>query len=509
MSLLEMHGISKAFNGVPVLTDVSLTVGQGEVHALLGENGAGKSTLMNILTGVHPRDAGAISFDGHDMGVVTIRRSEELGIAFVHQELNLFSDLMVYENIFIGKEYTSRTGRLLKKEMIGEAARLFSELGVSIDPTALVSDLTASQKQLLEISKALFFNAKLLILDEPTTSLNNDEVDHLFGIISRLKEGGTSFIFISHKMPEVFRIADRYTVLRNGRFIETGSIADTTPELVASKMVGDGYSSASVYAPRQTGETVLELQHLSGPGFSDVSLRAGKGQVIGLTGLQGSGSSELLQCVFGHTRPSAGHILVHGTEARLSTIHEAMKAGIAMLPTDRKNNSVLPDMTVLENMYIAEHTLSAAKPVISRRLERARYEKYREMLSIKAAGPEAPVVSMSGGNQQKVFLARWLNTEADILLLDNPTQGIDVGAKAEIYRLILELAKSGKTILINTLEIPELEKVADLCAVFYNGSIIRILTHDEINETAVMLYSTGAAGTEEAEGARAGKEVHA
>lgn len=430
MSLLQMKNICKSFSGVPVLKNVQLTVEKGEVHALLGENGAGKSTLMNVLTGVFPRDKGEIEFDGKELKNITIKQSENLGIAFVHQELNLFNDLKVYENIFLQKEYTTKFGCLDKKKMIQEAERLFQELGVDIDPTQQVSKLKTSQKQLLEISKALFFKAKLLILDEPTTSLNNDEVAHLFDIVNNLKKKGTSFIFISHKMPEIFRLSDRYTVFRNGEFI-------------------------------------------------------------------GAGSSELMQCMFGVTRAYSGEMRAMGKVMRDHSIHTAMKDQIAMLASNRKENSVIPDMNILENMYLSEHTLSAWKPAISKKKEIERYKKYKEMLNIKANSCEDLITSLSGGNQQKVFLARWLNTDAEILLLDNPTQGIDVGAKAEIYKLILELAKQGKTILINTLEIPEIQKVADYCAVFYNGEIIKVLEHQEIDEMTVMMYSTNAAQAEE------------
>ncbi len=497
MSLLEMRGICKSFSGVQVLKEVDLTVEAGEVHALLGENGAGKSTLMNILTGVISRDKGEVFFDGTEMKNTTVKQSESLGIAFVHQELNLFNDLKVYENIFLDQEYTHKFGRLDKKRMIKETEQLFSELGVDIDPTVQVSKLKTSQKQLLEISKALFFNAKLLILDEPTTSLNNEEVAHLFDIVNNLKKNGTSFLFISHKMPEIFQISDRYTVLRNGEFSGTGKIADTTPEKVTRLMVGETYSDRDVYEERPLGETVLELEHFTGKGFHDINLSVQKGSIIGLTGLQGSGSSELMQCMFGVTRAWSGKMQVMGREIDSHRIHTAMKDGIAMLPSNRKENSVIPDMTLLENMYLAEQTLSAWHPQIFRKKEKERYEKYRKMLNIRANDCSDPIVSLSGGNQQKVFLARWLNTNAEILLLDNPTQGIDVGAKAEIYRLILELAKSGKTILINTLEIPEIQKVADFCVVFYNGSIAKILPHSEVDEVTVMLYSTNAAQAKE------------
>jgi len=492
MDILEMRKVHKAFVGVPVLNGVDLTVRAGEVHALLGENGAGKSTLMNILTGVHRLDEGQVFFDGRDITNCSIRESEELGIAFVHQELSLFNDLRVYENIFFHKELTNRAGTLRKGEMIQRCREVFERLGVDIDPTALVETLSASEKQTLEIAKAIFFEAKLLILDEPTTALSNEEIDHLFAIIETLKAEGKSFIFISHKMPEIFRISDRYTVLRNGSFIQSGAISDVTAQDLTAVMVGGSFSSAEIYRPREMGGPVLELEGLEGKGFHGIDLSVRRGEILALTGLQGAGSSELMQCVFGELPAYAGSVRVHGTPLRRGGIHGAMKSRIALLPANRKENSVLPDLSILENMYLSEHTLSSRRPVIHRKREAARYETYRESLDIKAQNSGDLVVSLSGGNQQKVFFARWLNTDADILLLDNPTQGIDVGAKAEIYKLILELAGQGKTILINTQEIPEIQRVADRCAVFYSGRIVKILPHEEITEHTVMLYATDA-----------------
>jgi ribose transport system ATP-binding protein len=375
--------------------------------------------------------------------------------------------------------------------MRAECRELFERLGVEIDPDAVVSELKTSQKQLLEICKALHLNAKLIILDEPTTSLNNEEVDHLFGILRRLKEEGTSFVFISHKMPEIFALADRYTVFRNGMFIGDGLISETTPEEVTVMMVGESYSNAEVYEKRELGEEVLRLENFSGDGFRHINLGIRKGEIVGMTGLQGSGSSEMLQAVFGSARSTGGSVKAFGKAVARNSIHAAMKAGIAMLPNNRKENSVLPDMSLMDNMTISEQTLSAAHLPVEAKRDRQRYEQYRKMLNIKAQSSQDPVTSLSGGNQQKIFIARWLNTDAEILILDNPTQGIDVGAKAEIYRLILELSREGKTILINTLEIPELMKVADRCIVFYDGSMIKELTHDEINEQDVMLYSVG------------------
>ena len=497
MSILEMRGISKAFNGVEVLRGVDLTIEEGEVHTILGENGAGKSTLMNILTGVVPMDSGRITFRGQPIERPTVPLTERLGIAFVHQELNLFPTMKVYENLFLTKEPTYRLGMLKKREMIARARSFLEELGVEIDPNALVSELRMGQKQLLEIAKALFFDAKLLILDEPTTALTNEEIDRLFAILRRLCQGGTSFIFISHKMPEIFAISDRYTVLRNGEFIAQGRIADTDAETLARLMVGESYSSKDVYRQRPLGETVLELKNLTGPGFTDVSLSARRGEILALTGLQGSGSSELMQAVFGALPSTGGSIAVDSKPLSGHGIHGAMRSGIAMLPSNRKENSVVPDMNILENTYLAEHTLSARRPHISRRAEQKRYDALKNRLNIKAGSSADAILSLSGGNQQKVFLARWLNTGSAILLLDNPTQGIDVGSKAEIYQLILALAESGKTILINTLEIGEIQKVADRCAVFYDGRLIKLLPHDAIDEHTVMMYSTNAAQTME------------
>ena len=492
MSILEMRGICKAFSGVEVLKGVDLTIEKGEIHTILGENGAGKSTLMNILTGVVPMDRGSITFDGQPIEHPTVNLTEKLGIAFVHQELNLFPTMKVFENLFLCREYTNGLGMLKKRQMIERARVLFDEMGVQMDPTALVSDLKMGQKQLLEIAKALLFDAKLLILDEPTTALNNEEIDRLFEILRDLRAKGKSCIFISHKMPEIFALSDRYTVLRNGEFIAQGHIADTDAETLARLMVGTSYVSGEIYRRRELGEEVVALKGLTGSGFRNVSFSVKKGEILALTGLQGSGSSEVMQAMFGSIPVEAGEVLADGKRLKGHGIHQAMKAGISMLPSNRKENSVVQDMSILENMFLSEHTLSAGRQHIFKKAERQVYDEKKSLLNIKAASSADAITSLSGGNQQKVFLARWLCAGGDILLLDNPTQGIDVGSKAEIYQLILKLAESGKTILINTLEINEIQKVADRCAVFYDGELLKILDHDEIDEHTVMMYSTNA-----------------
>lgn len=492
MAMLQMTGITKAFFGVTVLNQVDFSVEPGEVHALLGENGAGKSTLMNILAGVYTRDSGTVTFDGKELSHTTVQSSENAGIAFVHQELNLFNDLKAYENIFLRKEIVGRLGVLHKSAMIQKTRELFQGLGVDIDPTAQVSELETSKKQLLEIAKALFANAKLFILDEPTTALNNNEIEHLFSIINRLKSAGKSIIFISHKMNEIFALADRYTVLRNGIKVKTGNIADTTALEITRLMVGNEYDEQGYYQARSVGQPVLRLQNLSGQGFRNVDLTIHRGEVIGFTGLKGAGISELLQTIFGVLPIAEGTLEINGQVMHRNSIHGAMRSKVAMIPANRKENSIIQDFTLLENMYVSEHTLSNRKQLIRPKREIKKYNQLKETLDIKANDAGDMITSLSGGNQQKVILARWLNTEADILLMDNPTQGIDVGAKAEIYKLILELASAGKTILINTLEIPEVQKVADRCIVFYHGSIKAILERDEITEETVMLCATNA-----------------
>lgn len=495
MTILEMKNVSKAFGGSQALSDIQFSVDEGEIHALLGENGAGKSTLMNILTGVIPADSGTIRFMDKVYDNPTIHQMEAAGIAFVHQELNVINDLTVADNIFLCRELTNKCGLLKKKEQVKRARELFENLGVDIDPTAMVSELKTSEKQLLEICRALYVDAKLLILDEPTTALSNKEIDHLFEILTKLKEQGKSFIFISHKMPEIFAIADRYTVLRNGEYISSGHIKDITPHEITSLMVGSQYVDEDVYKGRELGDVIVELKGYSGQGFKNIDLQVRRGEILAFTGLAGCGASELMQTMFG-ALPSEGGVMKVNGKALSGSIVNFMKNGVVMLASNRKENSVVPDMTIMENFYLAEHELSKGKkPFINMKVEHERYAVQKEALHIKAGDSADSILSLSGGNQQKVFLGRCLNIGADVLLFDNPTQGVDVGAKEEIYRLILGFAEAGKTVIINTLEIPEIQKVADRCVVFYEGEIIKIFEHSEVNEQDVMLYSTNAIET--------------
>ncbi len=492
MNILNMSNINKSFFGVPVLKSVDFSVKKGEVHALLGENGAGKSTLMNILAGVYTKETGTVTFDGQEIVNANVVATEGAGIAFVHQELNLVNDLRVFENIFLRKEITNKLGFLNNKAMIAKSRELFESLGVDIDPHMMVSELDTGKKQLLEIAKSLFGDAKLLILDEPTTALNNSEIEHLFRIVNGLKAKGVSFIFISHKMGEIFTIADRYTVLRNGEVSGVGNITDIDPLGITKLMVGDSYQDEDAYSSRELGEPVLEVENLTGQGYSNITLSIKKGEIVGFTGLKGAGVSSFFQSIFGNNKPILGTITVEGNKVTLNSIKQAMQNKVAMIAANRKENSIIPDATLLENNYVAEHVLSAKSPFLANNVEKEKFYKYKEMLNIKCNEHSDMITSLSGGNQQKVIIGRWLNTEADILLMDNPTQGIDVGAKAEIYRLMLELSEQGKTILVNTLEIPEIMQIADRCAVFYHGALATVLDRHDINEQKVMLYATGA-----------------
>ena len=392
--ILEMNHISKSFGGSKALSDVHFEMEEGEVHALLGENGAGKSTLMNILTGVLPADSGKIVFMGKEYTSPTIKEMEKAGIAFVHQELNVINDLSVADNIFLRKEIKNKFGLINEKEQIKKTRELFESLGVDMNPSEMVSNLKTSEKQLLEICKALYSDARLLILDEPTTALSNDEIEHLFSILRRLKKAGKSFVFISHKMPEIFSIADRYTVFRNGQYISSGRIADVDAQKLTSDMVGVNYVDADYYEPRELGEEILRLHNYSGHGFNKINLSVRRGEVLAFTGLAGSGASELMQTMFGVLPNEGGYIEVNGTKIT-GKIGKFMKSKVSMLPANRKENSVIPDLSILENFYTSEHVLSKKKQFINEKAELEKYQIQKEKLKIKAENSSLGIASES------------------------------------------------------------------------------------------------------------------
>lgn len=490
--LLEMKGITKFFGPVKALDNVDFTVADSEIHGLLGENGAGKSTLMNILAGaIHPTQ-GEIFIDGNRIEEMSITKSNELGIRFIHQELNLVNDLTVFENLFLGQELLTKGGFLDKKQMIARSAEVLKRIKLDIDPLTLVDDLEASRKQLVEIAKALLFESKLIIMDEPTTALTNKEIEVLFEIMRSLKEHGLSIIFISHKMPELFTICDKYTVLRDGLFIDSGYFKNIDEQKATNLLVGRSIVDSQLVKEDVRGDVIFTAQSLTCKGyFENVSFDLRKGEVLAITGLHGDGRSELSEALFGARPLNSGTITLHGKELKLHSIRQVMKAGIGMIPRNRKERSIIKDLSILNNLSIAYFISKHNKLFISRKEEIDRFRRNQRITDIKVDDPDNYITSLSGGNQQKVIVSRWLELDSDVYIMDNPTQGIDVGAKFEIYKLINELARRGKSLIIFSAEFPEIYKIADRCIVMYKGHINAQLNRDELNEVNVMYYATG------------------
>ena len=490
---VAMNNIFKSFGAVNAVVDVSLRVGAAEIHGLLGENGAGKSTLMNVLGGVVKQDAGTILIDGEDHSNLNPTRSGELGIRFIHQELNLVNDLKVFENLFLKHEILKGGCYLDKNEMIRRSHEIFHKLHLEIDPEVYVRDLDTSRKQLVEIARALLFDCRLIIMDEPTTALTNQEIENLFDIMRGLKAHGVSCIYISHKMPELFAICDRYTVLRDGRFIATGSFSDideqqATEMLVGRSIVDDVVAKSDCI----TYEEVFRVRNLGCKGyFHGVDFAVKRGEIVAFTGLFGDGRGELSECLFGARKTTAGTITLHGKELDTTSIRNVIRSGVSMVPRNRKERSILKDLSIKDNLSMAYFTSRHRSIVISDREEHRRYEENRKATNIRAASPEDRITALSGGNQQKVVFSRWFSLDAAVYILDNPTQGIDVGAKFEIYQLINRLAERGKSVIIFSSEFPEIHKIADRCIVMYKGAINRAFSRAQFDEVEMMYYATG------------------
>ena len=475
------------------LTDVSLCVREAEIHGLLGENGAGKSTLMNILGGVLKPDTGTIRIDGKEHSHLNPRRCGELGIRFIHQELNLIDDLKVFENLFLKNEIVKCGVCLDKKQMIRKAHQIFQKLHLEIDPEAPMGELDTSRKQLVEIARALLFECRLIIMDEPTTALTNEEIENLFAIMRGLKSHGVSCIYISHKMPELFAICDTYTVLRNGRLITAGNFCDideqrATELLVGRSIAGDKIEKSDCIRD----EEVLRVGQLGCNGhFRNVNFALQRGEILAFTGLFGDGRGELSECLFGARKTTSGTITLQGKELNTTSILNVIRSGISMVPRNRKERSILKDLSILDNLSMAYFTSRHKRIVIKNNEENRRYEQSRKATHIRATSPEARITSLSGGNQQKVVFSRWFCLDAEVYILDNPTQGIDVGAKFEIYQLINQLSEQGKSIILFSSEFPEIHKIADRCIVMYKGEINKEFSRNEFDEVEMMYYATG------------------
>ena len=488
---LSMLGIEKSFDQNHVLKKVDFVLKPGEIRALMGENGAGKTTFMNILGGVFPPNAGKILIDDKEVQFRTPRESQDAGIAFIHQELNLVNDLSIYENLFLGRELYK--GMFLdKKTMIAKAKEVLARLEVDVDPRTLVSELDASYKQIVEIARALLMNASIIIMDEPTTSLTEVEIERVFTMMRTVKEQGVSIVFISHKLKEVMTICDTITVLRDGSVVYDGSIKGVTEADIAYHMVGHTVRTEQLKRNVNIGGEALSAENLTVEGmFRDINFSIKKGEIVGFTGLLGDGRSELFQTVFGCHPSYSGKIRVGGKEIRMKGTPTAYEAGIGYVPRDRKENGIIKDMTILENGSMVTYDRLTRGGLIDHKQEKGSMEKNRKELSIKMGDMDDLITSLSGGNQQKVVLAKWLSAKPDILVFDNPTQGVDVGAKEEIYDIILRLAEEGVAIVILSSEAQEIIRLCDRTLIMYHGTIRGELKSEQMTEQSIMVLATG------------------
>lgn len=488
--ILKIENISKHYGGLVALNNVQLDLRYGEVHAVVGENGAGKSTLMNILGGIIIRDSGIIFYKGTKVNFESPLAAIKSGIAIIHQELSMLPSLNVIENIFMGN-MDSKSGIVLWNTLKQKALKLLKQVGLNINPYQLVSALSISDCQLIEIAKALSQNASLIIMDEPNSSLTETESKQLFKVVNDLKKSGVSVLYVSHKIEEVLTISDRITVLRDGEYIGTIDKKDASVDRVINMMVGRDLNRNAVSRKHEIGEIVLDVQGISGEKFNNISFDVRRGEILGLSGLVGAGRSEVAQAIFGLNPITSGTIVLNQKVVRFRSPIEAIKNGIAMLPEDRKNLSLFMGLPIELNIVITELPRISNRGIISKRKIKKIVKKFIDMLKIKMVSAEYPVSSLSGGNQQKVVLSRWLATNPKLLILDEPTHGIDVGAKAEIYRLMHDLTAEGISIILISSELPEIILMSDRVVVLYEGSVTGMLHRDELSEDKIMAYSTG------------------
>ena len=491
--LLDVEGVSKGFPGVQALDDVRLDLRHGEVLALVGENGAGKSTLMKLLAGIYTPDAGTFRLNGEELTIEGPRHAQEMGISIIHQEFNLMPDLTVAQNIFIGREQRSAGLFIDDRALNRRAQELFDRLGLALDPAEPVEHLTVARQQMVEIAKALSFDAKVLIMDEPTAALNDAEVDVLFELIGRFRTPQTGVIYISHRMEELARISDRVTVLRDGRYVGTRVTAETDPKEIISLMVGREITGEQrPPAAAREGEPILSVRNLTTKNLlRDVSFDVHAGEILGFAGLMGAGRTEVARAIVGADRLDSGEIFVSGRPVTISNPAEAAKLGIGYLSEDRKQLGVLLERSVRENIVLASlrEYVSGLGFVRDGRIE-ATGREYVEKLRIKTPSTAQLVRNLSGGNQQKVVIAKWLAKDCDVLIFDEPTRGIDVGAKEEIYALLRQLADQGKAIVMISSELPEVLRLSDRIAVMAEGRLTAVLDNAEATQENLMDYAT-------------------
>ena len=481
-----MEHITKTFPGVKALDDVSFDLKAGEVHALLGENGAGKSTLIKVLGGIYHPDAGDIYINGEKADIHSVTSAQRNGIAIIHQELVLVPYMTVAENIFLGREVMK--GKFVnRRAMETEAQKLLDEYDMHVQASELLVNLSIAQQQMVEIVKAISYHSRILVMDEPTSSISDKEVEHLFKIMRTLTEEGVGIIYISHKMSELQEICDRVTVMRDGGYVGTRVVKETSNDELIAMMVGRTLTSYYTRDFLEGGDEVLKVEHLSdGDMVRDVSFEARKGEIVGFAGLVGAGRSETMQAIFGLSGHIKGQIFVEGKEVQIHTPLDALASGIALVPEDRKKDGLYLSQSVRYNMTIEVLKSFIGKMRVDAKKEEEITQKYIDMLSIKTPTHEQRIGNLSGGNQQKVLIGRWLATQPKILILDEPTRGVDVGAKSEIYTIMNQLAKQGMTILMVSSELPEIINMSDRVYVFAEGLVTGCLKHDEVSQESIM-----------------------
>lgn len=490
---IEMKGIDKSFGTNQVLKDAGFVLGDGEVHALMGENGAGKSTLMKILTGVYTKDAGQVFVDGKEVDYKNPQEAEKAGIVFIHQELNVLFDLTVEENLFIGKEIKKGFGICDQKTMRKKAEEALKNLGVSISPKEIMSNLSVGQQQMIEICKALMVDAKVIIMDEPTAALTQSETKVLFEVIQNLRKKGVSMVYISHRMEEIFELCDRISVLRDGTYVGTKNIPETNMNEIVKLMIGREIGER--YPGRETkiGEEVLRVEGLTKQGvFQDVNFEVHAGEVLGVSGLMGAGRTEIMQAIFGNLPFESGKVSINGKEVKIKSPQEAIRYGIGFITEDRKTEGLLLEKSIEENVALTNlGSISKSGGVMVKSKEQELSKRAIDELHIRCFGPQHECNNLSGGNQQKVVFAKWIYTDPKILILDEPTRGVDIGAKKEIYTIINQLAAKGVAIIMVSSELPEVLGMSDRIMVVREGVVRGIINKEEANQENVMTLATG------------------
>ena len=494
---INMKDIHKAFGSNKVLEGVNIAIKDGEVHALMGENGAGKSTLMNILTGLHEKDDGTIIIDGKETVFDNPKQAEEHGVAFIHQELNIWPELTVLENLFINKEPVTSFGLIHTKKMKAIAKKQFDKLSISIPFQQEAGKCSVGQQQMIEIAKALMTNAKVIIMDEPTAALTEREIQTLFNVIRSLKENGVSIVYISHRMEEIFTICDSITVMRDGKTVDTKEISDTNFDKVVRKMVGRELTDRFPKRAPQPGEAMLEVKGLSRKGvFEDVSFSVRSGEVVGVSGLMGAGRTEIMRTIFGLDGKYSGEILIKGKRVTIKSPSQAVKLGLGFITEDRKEEGLVLDFSLKDNIALPSLYSFAPKGLINDKSEQDFVDLLIKRLTIKTESSKTSAKNLSGGNQQKVVIAKWIGIGPKVLILDEPTRGVDVGAKREIYQLMNELTDRGVAIIMVSSELPEVLGMSDRILVFREGKMTGEVSKEEATQEKIMTLATGGHGHE-------------